>query len=393
MTISEIENIFSEINPWKKNKNFRYKVLERQDSYKLDFKNPLIDILLGARRVGKTSLIESEINKLLSMNKDKIFYFSCTNPYLLKYGFDVVLKYIFDNTKDTKHLYIFIDEIQEIKDWHVYVKHFYDLTKCKFIISGSSSLIINQNASKLTGRMKIHYINSLTYPQAIKFNKKYTLLDYLENGGYPEIVLGKVEAEEILDIVKSSLYRDLIILYGIRNTKILMDILILIASSLGNELSILSIARTISADKETIAKVVDYLESISIIFSVPIYSKSMKKSKRNPKKYYFKDTGIINKIIFQPKIGTIAENTVAIVLKDKDVNLSYYKQNSIEFDFVCNKEFYEVKYREDFLEYYHTINANAFDLNIFVNLIVPNYTKKSMSNLSAVSILDILNKS
>lgn len=350
LSIMDIDNLINQSSPWIKDPSFRYPNIISRVLYddSINLQNDLAQILLGARRIGKTSIMRQHINELLD-NNELVYFISADNPLLDPKSFYAVIDKITES--QNKRIYIFIDEIQDMPDWQKIIKHFYDNRTAKFIISGSSSLVIDQESAKLTGRHQVVYVWPLSFPEAQLFNPNIDLLHYLQDGGYPEIVLGKIEPAQVIDIVESTLYRDLLSLYQIRNPAILGDIIKVLAAKVGTPVSFATLAKNVGADDQTVSKIVDYLIGMRLIFELPIYTRSAKVQLRNPSKYYFVDSGIIHKYSYQPKLGLLAENAVAVQLeKNRFIERSrwgYELENGQEIDFRVGDKRYEVKYRDD----------------------------------------------
>jgi uncharacterized protein len=345
--------ILSKINPWWVDREFRHDVINRPYYLnRLDTSQKLIDVLLGARRVGKSSIIESLINKLMDSGTDpvQILYLTADNPFLRTMDLAETIQQHIDNIKT--RCYVFIDEIQDVDNWQTTLKYFYDNFDVKFVISGSSNLLINEQARKLTGRANIVNIWTLGWDEVALFNKSYSFQDYFDKGGYPEIVLGSNRPDKLVaQIIESTVYRDLTGIYGIQNPKKIMDLLRLLSEKVCSLVSYRSIAKQMDIDDSTAKKLVEYLINIRLVFEVPLSTISTKKALRNPSKYYIADNGIITNIALQSSEGALAENLVAISIQKSAHgtlnSLGYGIKDGVETDFIVNGGNIEVKYRDD----------------------------------------------
>jgi predicted AAA+ superfamily ATPase len=342
-----------------------------------------IEILLGARRVGKTSIMESLINQLLGsgVKPKRILFITADNPFLAKVSLsDLIAAYMKQEELATMdEMYIFIDEIQDIVGWQLVLKYYYDSYKIKFVVSGSSSLLINQQAKKLTGRINLNTVWPLAWGEVKLFNRNYSFEKYLDYGGYPEIVIGLPDpARATLQIVDSTVYRDLLGLYGIQNPKILIDLIRLMSEKVGTPISYRSMGKQLDIDDTTAKKLIEYLISIKLIFALPLFTTSTKKALRNPSKYYFLDNGIISCYSLHKTSGALAENLVAICLSQRyaksGVNYGYAIEDAQETDFVYGKDRYEVKYRDDWKDFVDDYESNDAISPTQLTLIVPKDT-------------------
>jgi len=165
-----------------------------------------IMMIIGLRRVGKTTLMYQVIEELLKTEDPlKILYFSfdesLVNPKeVLEYYEKRILKKPFE---EAGRIYIFLDEIQYVKNWASALKQFYDLyPNIKFFVSGSSSLLLSKDAiEKLAGRFFLLELKPLMFSEFLEMKglKKESIdifsrrtetyfFDYLRKSGFPEIV-------------------------------------------------------------------------------------------------------------------------------------------------------------------------------------------------------------
>ena len=247
-------------------------------------------------------------------------------------------------------MFVFIDEIQEIKGWQKDIKFLYDNSKIQFVVTGSSSLILKNDTSKLTGRFILQHILPLSYPEFLKFKKaKHSadlLNEYVKYGGYPEYVLNGSQVY-LQQAVESTLYRELLDIYGIRNPIVLKDILGLLADKITTPVSANKIAKDLKMDDKTVKFYLDYLKSVYLIYPVYLYGRSNKISKGSLPKYYFNDNGVLNLFGIRQRIGHLVENAVFIeLLRNQDselTNIFYDIEDGQEVDFRVREQLYEVK--------------------------------------------------
>ncbi len=388
----DLKNFVHDSSPWLGNPAYRYPGIIERPSYdeQINLDNEHVQVLLGARRIGKTYVMRQLINRLLD-TKAHVYFVSADNPLLsAEYFYELIDKI---TQPSGQRLYVFIDEIQDMPGWQKVIKHFYDTRGVKFIVSGSSSLIINQESAKLTGRHQLINIWPLDYREAQDFDPKITLDQYLQDGGYPEIVLGKIEPSRIIDIVESTLFRDLLSLYQIRNPQILGELVKILAAKVGTPVSFATLAKDLGADDQTIAKIINYLVGMRLLIELPIFSRSAKVQLRNPSKYYFIDSGIVHKYSLQPKLGLLAENVVAVQLERwrlrQHANWGYQLVNGQEIDFCVAQDRYEVKYRQDWQTFTDRYEP-AQDLGGTLTMIIPASTTIEHPNQTYIGLAEFL---
>ena len=257
-------------------------------------------VIYGPRQVGKTTLLQD----YLSHTKLK---------YKLDTGDDIKTQNILSSSdveliKGYAQNYelIAIDEAQKIPNIGQGLKILVDhIPNIKIIATGSSSFeLAGQIGEPLTGRK-----NTITlFPIAQKelqnlhneFELKNKLSDWLVYGGYPNVVtsMTKEEKTKVLEeILHSYLLKDVLELEQVKGSKILLDLLRLIAYQVGNEVSLTEIASKIGIDYKTVARYLDLFEKSFIIFNLRGFSRNLRSEITRKSKYYFYDNGIRNAII------------------------------------------------------------------------------------------------
>lgn len=289
-------------------------------------------VLLGARRVGKTQLINHIIKnaneKVLFLNGDDI-----ETHNLLEIQSTANYKRILGDTK-----FLVIDEAQEIPSIGRKLKLMVDtIPDLKVLITGSSAFEINnQIGEPLVGRMKTLNL----YPIAqIEFSKQENYLETKSNleerlifGSYPELSSLNNRDEKISylkEIVNNHLLRDILAFEGIKKRDKIIALLQIIAFRTGSEISLEGIGRELQISKNTVEKYLDLFSKVFIIYSVSGFSRNRDNEITKMKKWYFVDNGIRNAIInsFNPinmreDIGKLWEN----YLNSERIKTLHYKE-------------------------------------------------------------------
>lgn len=273
-------------------------------------------IILGARQVGKTTLVEMALthitDKVLRLNADE-----ADVRDLLTDTTSTRLRSIIGNNK-----IIFIDEAQRISNIGITIKLFTDQIKdVQVIVTGSSSFdLANKIKEPLTGRKYEYQLFPLAYSEMVKHSSKLEERRLLEQrlvfGYYPEIIVKSGEARDLLKMLSDDyLYKDLLSLEQIKKPALLEKILAALALQLGNEVSYTEIGQLVGADKGTVEKYVDLLEKSFVIFKLPAFSRNLRNEIKKGRKIYFYDNGIRNAIIrnfnsvnLRNDIGALWEN-------------------------------------------------------------------------------------
>ncbi|HHH54186.1 MAG TPA: ATP-binding protein [Bacteroidetes bacterium] len=295
-------------------------------------KNNEIHIIYGARQVGKTTLVNSVLNKInlrsIRINADEQIYnnvFSkrdLTSMKELVEGYDI----------------LFIDEAQNIEDIGINIKILHDsIPELKIILTGSSSFdLANKVQEPLTGRTK----TNILFPIAVceleksynKFELKQLLNDLLTTGSYPKlfnIQSRKEKISHLLELSSSYLYRDILKLVNIKHSKKIYDLLKLLSYQIGNLVSINELAQNLKISNETVEKYIDLLEKSFVIFRLSGFSRNLRKEIKKQDKIYFYDLGIRNAVInnfsdyeFRMDKGQLWENFLIV----ERMKLNSYKQ-------------------------------------------------------------------
>jgi uncharacterized protein len=324
--------------------------------------------LVGNRRSGKTFYFYQLITELLNskINKNQILYVNFDDdrlyPLELSDLDDLLESYyeLFPQNKN-KIKYFFLDEIQNIKNWELFVRRINDKENIKLYLTGSSSKLLSQEiATSLRGRTLTSYLYTLNFKEFLEFkgakfnkediysSKRYNLqklfIEYLNDGSFPEVVLENQIKKEILNnYYDMFIYKDLVERYSIRNTDLLKKLSQYLLTNISNLFSVSSYYKLINSEngvsKETIHEYLSYLKEINLIFTVSIYSYSLKQQQVNPSKIYAIDNGLRNAVSFKfsEDEGRLAENLVFVELKRKQKETYYWKGKG-EIDFVIKNK-------------------------------------------------------
>ena len=262
-------------------------------------------LLLGPRRVGKTVMIFHTISELLKSGIDqrKIFYLTVDAPLYSGMSLEEMVDYLMEASKadDNKEgYYVFFDEIQYLKDWEIHLKVLCDSHRhIKFVASGSAAAALKMKSIESGAGRFTHFslppllfceylsmigeenlvvasnvewfgTNTPGY-QALDINKlNEHFIDYLNFGGYPEVVTtkqlrnnpGRYIKEDIVDKV---LLKDLPGLYGISDSRDLYRLFVHLVYRSGEEFSFEDLSKESGIRKDTLKRYVDYLESAFLI--------------------------------------------------------------------------------------------------------------------------------
>ncbi|MCH7413185.1 ATP-binding protein [Belliella sp. R4-6] len=264
------------------------------------FKGKVI-LLLGARQVGKTTLLE-ELTKKINQPSA---WLNADEADILEAFTDAktstqLIQLIGPNNK-----LVIIDEAQQIPDIGKKLKLIYDSkTEIQIIATGSSAFDLQNNtAEPLTGRKKTFQLFPLSYSEIAQntslLEAKRLLDTRLIYGSYPDVVNNPGNEKEILvEIAQSYLYKDILQIDNIRKPSHIDKLLKALAFQIGSEVSYHELAQTIgNIDTATVEKYLDLLEKAFVIFKLPAFNRNLRNEIKKGKKYYFFDNGIRNVLI------------------------------------------------------------------------------------------------
>lgn len=315
----------------------------------------LILVLTGQRRVGKSYMLKllckrkskDSANNIIYIDKEKREFDHIRNHEDLN-------AYIALNFDGTRHNYIMIDEVQDIRDFERSVRSFRTEEHTDIIITGSNSRILSSELSTLIGgRYKEIYIQPLSYNEFLSFHHLSdgddALALYLQFGGLPglsRIGLDEEEAASYLrDIYNTALLKDVIARNSIRNVPFLESLVLFLADNIGKQISANSISRYMKSLGEKVTPTaiqgyISYLTEAFILHRVNRYDIHGKRLFDSNDKFYFEDNGIRNALVGGSREGDI-EKVIENVVYQHLVRLGYrvtvgQLQNS-EIDFVAEK--------------------------------------------------------
>ncbi|MBD3366387.1 AAA family ATPase [candidate division WWE3 bacterium] len=355
-----MQRYFHVKNPWWENKSFNTGIKRPYYIKKLqkNLKQDLMQIITGLRRVGKSTIALQLINSMINENKmdpQKILFFSVEEPIIKD---TPIIKIINEfraekNLKTNTKIHVFIDEIQFREDWEREIKSLYDTENIKFILTGSSAMLLSEKLSYLTGRYLKTQIYPLNFEEYLNFKKvktsktnehllKKAAKNFLKTGGMPEFVL-KNPDRYLETTVESILFKDLVSKFKLRNPKVLTDLLYLLADRVGTTSSGTKLSNVLEINKDTVMTYLNYLNKTFITAELPNYTTSRNKELYNPAKIFFQDTGIANTYASKFNYGALAENAIYNKIsqeigEEMRVKLGYWYEEKSEIDFILQRK-------------------------------------------------------
>lgn len=332
---------------------------------------PVIKVVSGIRRCGKSTLFFIFQDYLLNQGiaKENIIQINLETPDFLNYETSSQLyEYLKPKLKVPGMKYVFIDEVQHIKNFEKIADALNTLDDVDLYLTGSNGYFMSgELGTLLTGRyveLKMlplsfkEYVdgyNELFPEEKLSLARMYN--NYLHFSSFPFTVQlhnNSVQIREYLDGIYSSiLYRDVLTRLGSSDKAVLERIVHFIFDNIGSQLSIRKIANTITSDgmKVSPASVSKYLDAIVgslMVYRVPRFDIHGRKLLQSEEKYYIADMGLryFSLPVKKADSGHILENIVYLELLRRNYNVSVGKLKNGEIDFVAQKgneiEYYQV---------------------------------------------------
>lgn len=317
---------------------------------------PIIKVLTGQRRVGKSYILKS-VEQILRQNSPDANFIRIN---LEDFAFSHITSAETLNYEITSRLstssrnYIFIDEIQEVEGYEKVVRSLALNSANDIYVTGSNSAMLSSEiASRLAGRSIEIKIHPLQYSEYLEFHSledsDESLDSYLRYGGMPylrNLPLHTTWSEYLVGLVDALVYRDIVSRHSIRNNDFLRRMLLFLADNVGQIFTAKRIADYIKSQrvKGTVTSVqtyVDYICDAFLVNKVRRWEIEGKRLFEFGEKYFFEDIGIRNAIIgYRPMdIGGIMENAVynKLVADGFEVKVGVIAKGK-EIDFVAEKD-------------------------------------------------------
>jgi len=344
-------------------------------------------VLMGPRRVGKTVMMFHTIEQLIKegINPLRVFFVGIDNPIYVQLSLQDIVDLCMQslNLSSLNGCYIFFDEIQYLKDWERHLKVLVDAyPETKFVVSGSAAAALKWHSTESgAGRFTDFMLPPLTFQEFIhlkdknhliqngyiQYNEKeipYCLplnidelntefLQYLNFGGYPEVVLSEKIQNDMgryvkNDIVDKVLLRDLPSLYGIKDVQELNRFFTYIAYNTGNEFSYETMSKESGIQKDTLKKYLEYLEAAFLIKVLNKVDINAKRFKRITSFKVYLTNPSLRTALFSPVKGTDDEmgNMVETAIlsqwmhrENLDLTFSRWKDGEVDLVLVDDKKF------------------------------------------------------
>lgn len=318
--------------------------------------NSLIKIIYGLRRAGKSVILNQIKDELLKDKTDEshIIYinFESLDYSFIKNAIDLN-NYIKQQIKDNKTYYIFLDEIQKVKDFEKGINSLRITNQCSIFITGSNSkMTFKELSTDLTGRYVSFKVNPLNFSEAVELTNtndyKKLLFDIFEWGSLPQRFSFKEDITKlnyISDVYDSIVLKDVVERLGVKDITLFNKVWQYILETEGREFSATNVLKYLKNEyrevsAETLYNYIEALCSTFIINKVYRYDIHGKSILKTLNKYYVSDLGVkkIKNTNKETNYSICLENLVynELIFKGYDVYIG--KLKDAEVDFVAIKD-------------------------------------------------------
>ena len=406
MNLERLETVLASYNPWwvpgqewdRDLPDYRRPVVAEIQADLRDL--PQIISVTGPRRVGKSTVLRHVISHLIRQQRvdpRRIVYFSLDDPEVFSSpeAQKVVLDLLFDLTeKRGETSYVFLDEIQRLPRWELFLKKAYDLQRqLRFVISGSASApIFRRSQETLLGRIKDRHLLPFSFREYCEYRLRsqpefaeilaghqtlraallkedgaaavqcvtsldvaltpfkkeivQTVLDYSREGGFPEVWSLADPARKIEYLmeqqVRKVLYEDLMTVTSFRKPENVLRFFVYLLSHPGVEINTTRVANEAGVQKHVIEDNLPLLEKTDLILRIQKFSHSPLRVRQGNIKTYPIDMALRNAVLKtqltldDQTMGLYAENVVIRELLSwpEKIEVSFFREKDREVDFV-----------------------------------------------------------
>lgn len=341
-------------------------------AYKFPEAKTLIKVAIGMRRSGKTYFLFQTIRELLSEKLDlnRILYLNFEDDRILPMDHKAMGQlidawYTLYPENHNRCCYLFLDEVQNVEGWAIVLRRILDTKNIQIYVTGSSAKLLSKEiATSLRGRslsveiLPYSYLEYLTShrqelpskpfgQKALDYHRSY-LLKYFHTGGFPGVqsMQSNEHLETLQSYVETVIFRDIIERHKISNTSLMKYFINSLLKNISAPFSINKFYNDIKSQGHKVSKdalyaYLGYLEDAFLIFTVPIFTESLRHMQTTPKKIYAIDNGLTlsNTFNLSDNFGKLLENQVYLDLRREGKKIFYYlTTDGYEVDFITQDD-------------------------------------------------------
>ena len=319
---------------------------------------PLVKILAGVRRCGKSTIFEMLKEEFLrrGVSMDHII---CKRYTEMDIPESITAKQMYDELTAAMlgkgHCYLLLDEIQEIDGWEKAVNSLLESTDADIYVTGSNSKLMSGEISTyLTGRYVSISVYTLSFKEYLAFkqdsplSRRELLEDYIRFGGFPIVALSEYDEQSAYQIVNGIYHtvvsRDIVKRHRINKQDLFDRVVKYIIENMGKTFSANSISTFLKSEHrkvsvESIYNYLRWLEQAFIIYPCERYDLQGKSILKTQEKYYLSDVSLKYALLGYNRkmLDGAMENIVFLELKRRGYDVFIGKNDTKEIDFVATR--------------------------------------------------------
>lgn len=317
---------------------------------------PLVKILAGIRRSGKSTILEMLRKDLIKsgVSPEHIINVRYTSEDLDDGMTDKdIYRSIKDKMTDDNRYYLLLDEVQEVTGWEKAVNSLLENSNTDIYVTGSNSkLMAGEISTYLTGRYISIPVFTLSFEEYIEFKKpdnrsqKELLNEYIRFGGFPIVASGSFDESSSYQIVEgiynSVITNDITKRHNIKNFDLFNRVVKYVVENVGKTFSANAIVKFLKSEGRTLSvesvyNYLEWLEKAFVIYRCQRYDLQGKSVLKTQEKFYLADSSLKYCILgFNPKsVAAMLENIVYFELLKKGYKVYIGKNETKEIDFVA----------------------------------------------------------
>ena len=343
------------------------KIYKREDYLKKIrgfYKDDMIKVITGIRRCGKSFFLKSIIQELLEngVNEKDIIYIELDRKdYKDVKTLNQLEKVIDEKIIDDDFKYLFIDEVQNVKNFETLINAYREEGNISIFITGSNSYLLSGDlVTKLTGRyieIEMMTLSFYEYVDMKRFLNKSVneniyleFEEYIRNGGFPKSLYYENYDEKITytsSVINQIFDKDIKTSNKIKDKALFERIEKFIINNFGSVISIKNVYNylkneaKVKVDRRTIKRYLDIMENAKIIYPCELFDIKSKSVLKGEKKYYLADLSIYYSQNTDNRInyGPVLENIIYSYLRSKNYKLSVGYIGKFECDFIARENY------------------------------------------------------
>ncbi|MGM9774325.1 MAG: ATP-binding protein [Candidatus Egerieousia sp.] len=299
-----------------------------------------VTVISGVRRCGKSTFMAQLIRKEIETDpKTKVFYLNFDTPAMYGFAMDH-FALVDDILKDRDVTSIYMDEVQTVDGWEIYVRGKLDEGYRVTVTGSNASMLSRELGSKLTGRHLTYEMFPFSYNEFCGFTgmeaTPVATRQYMNKGGFPAY-LASGEAAVLNELVNDLIYRDIAVRYKLRDAQTLKRAASLLLSNIGNIVTATKMKSQLDlGSTTTMNEYLSYFNECYLFEFVSKFSYSAKARMISPRKVYCIDMGVVNVsgVNFSSNVGHNLENMVYMALRRHTKDIYYFNNQAGECDFI-----------------------------------------------------------